>query len=70
MLNLRNQQPDIYEIYLYAKDPNEAKYQLLINIKESTGLKHFDDSEAFLKYSNDVDDIYKNIKTQIKNVKY
>ena len=70
MLNLRNQQPDIYEIFLYAKDPNEAKYQLLINIKESTGLKHFDDSKAFLKYSNDVDDIYKNLKTQIKNVKY
>ena len=25
--------------YLYAKDPCEAKYQLLINKRESTGLK-------------------------------
>ena len=26
------------KIYLYAKDPYEAKYQLLINKRESTGL--------------------------------
>ena len=26
---------------LYAKDPNEGKYQFLINKRESTGLKHF-----------------------------
>ena len=29
--NLKNNQPDIDEIYLYAKDPYEAKYQYLIN---------------------------------------
>ena len=34
----------------------------LINKQESTGLKHFNESEAFIEYSNDVDDIYKNIK--------
>ena len=38
---LINQQPDIYEIYFYTKDPYEAKYQFLINKRESTGLKHF-----------------------------
>ena len=27
LLNLINNQPDIDEIYLYAKDPYEAKYQ-------------------------------------------
>ena len=43
LLNLINNQPDIDKIYLYAKDPYEAKYQLLINKKESIGLKHFDD---------------------------
>ena len=47
--NLINQQPDIDQIYLYAKDPYEfkAKYQFLINKQESTGLKYFNDSKAF-----------------------
>ena len=30
-------------IYLYAKDPYVAKYQFLINKRESKGLKHFND---------------------------
>ena len=35
LLNLINHEPDIDKIYLYAKDPYEAKYQLLINQEES-----------------------------------
>ena len=35
LLNLINHEPDIDKIYLYAKDPYEAKYQLLINKIES-----------------------------------
>ena len=31
LLNLINNEPDIDKIYLYPKDPYEAKYQLLIN---------------------------------------
>ena len=31
LFNLIIQQPDIYKIYLYAKDPYEAKYQWVIN---------------------------------------
>ena len=42
------------------KDPYEAKYQLLINKIECTGLKYFNDSKAFIEYSNSMDDIYKN----------
>ena len=38
LLNLINKQPNIDKIYLYAKDPYEAKYQFLINKRESTGL--------------------------------
>ena len=36
LLNLINNQPDIDKIYLYAKDPYEAKYQYLIkkNVKK------------------------------------
>ena len=56
-------------IYLYAKDPYETKYQLLINIRESTGLQYLNDSKAFIKYSNDMDDIYKNIEDYNLNEK-
>ena len=62
LFNLINHQPDIDEIYLYAKDPYEAKYQFLINKKESSALRHFFDSKAFTDYSNDMGDIYKNIE--------
>ena len=41
LLNLTNKQPDIDKIYLYTKDPYEAKYQILIDNRESTALKHF-----------------------------
>ena len=30
LLNLINNQPDVAKIYLYAKNPYEAKYQYLI----------------------------------------
>ena len=60
-MNLINKQPDIDKIYLYAKDPYEAKYQFLINKTENIGLKHFDDLKAFIEYSNDMQDVYKNI---------
>ena len=50
LLNLIKKQPDIDKMYLYAKDPYEAKYQPLINKRKSTGLKHFNDSKAFIEY--------------------
>ena len=31
---IKHQRPDIDKIYLYAKDPFESKYQLLINRRE------------------------------------
>ena len=39
-LNLIENQPDIDKIYLYAKDPYEAKHQYLINERESVGINH------------------------------
>ena len=47
---------------MYAKAPYEAKYQFLINKRESTGLKHFNDPKAFIEYSNYMQDVYKNIE--------
>ena len=61
LLNLINNQPDIDKIYLYAKDPYEAKYQYLINKHEEVGLDHFDDHNAFIEYSIDMQDVHKNI---------
>ena len=61
LLNLINNQPDIDKIYLYAKDPYENKYQFLINKRESLELKYFNDPKAFIEYSNDMHDVYKNI---------
>ena len=43
-------QPDADKIYLYVKDPYEAKYQYLINKREKVGLKQ-----------DDMQDVYKNI---------
>ena len=57
LLNLINNQPDIDKIYLYAKDPYEAKYQSLFNKRESTGLKHFNDNKAFIEQPNDMQDV-------------
>ena len=62
LLNLINNQPDIDKIYLYAKDPYEQKYQYLINKRENVGLNHFNDSKACIEYSNDMQDVYKNIE--------
>ena len=58
LLNLINHEPDIEIIYLYAKDQYEAKYQFLINKRESAGLKYFNYSKAFIEYSNNKVDIY------------
>ena len=62
LLNLINNQPDIAKIYLYAKDPYEAKYQYLIKKREKVGLNHLNDPKAFIEYSNDIHDVYKNIE--------
>ena len=61
-LNLTNNQTDIEKIYLYAKDPYEAKYQNLINKGQKVSPKHYDDPKAFIEYSNDMQDFYKNIE--------
>ena len=61
LLNLKNNQPDIDKIYLYAKDPYEDKYQFLIRKTESRELKNFNDPKAFIEYSIDMHDVYNNI---------
>ena len=62
LFNSISQQPDIDEIYLYAKDPYEAKRQFLIKKRESTDLKHLHKSKAVIEWSNDMDYTYKAIE--------
>ena len=61
LLNLIENQPDIDKIYLYAKDPYEAKYQYLIKTRDKLGTDHHNDPRAYIEYSNDMHDVYKNI---------
>ena len=68
LLHLANLKPDIDKIYLYAKDPYEAKYQLLIN-KRDAGLKYLNYSKAFIEFLNGMDDIYKNTEEYNPNKK-
>ena len=49
------------KIYLYAKDLSERKCEFLINNRKYAGIKHFNDSTAFIEYSNDMDDVFTNI---------
>ena len=69
MLNLINQEPDIHKIHLYAKDPYETKYRLLITKRENTGVNYSNASKIFTEFSNDMDDIYKDIEEYNPNKK-
>ena len=70
--NLIKEQPNIDKMYLYAKDPYKPKYQFLINKRESTELKHFDDPNALLNIQMICMMFIKILMntTQVKNVKY
>ena len=50
------------KIYLYARDPDEVKYQYLMNKSKKVGLDHFNNPKALIEYSNDVQEVYKNIE--------
>ena len=40
----------------------KKKNQYLINKREKVGINHFNDPKAFMEYSNDMQDVYKNIE--------
>ena len=54
---------------LYVKDTYKAKYKFFIYKRKGTGLKHSNDSKAFIEYSNHIDDIYNNIEEYNPNKK-
>ena len=46
---------------MYAKDLSEPKYEYLIKNRENAGIKHLNDSKAFIECSNTMNDFYENI---------
>ena len=61
LLNLIKEQKYIDRIYLYTKDLSEPKYEYLIRKREDAGIKHMNDSKAFIECSNTMNDVYENI---------
>ena len=61
LLNLINQQNDVDNIYLYARDLSEPKYKISIKNRKDAGIKHLSDPNAFIECSNTMDDVYGNI---------
>ena len=46
---------------MYVKDLSESKYEHLINNHENAGIKHLNDSKAFIDCSETMNDVYENI---------
>ena len=67
LLHLINNLHPIDEIYLYAKDINEPKYEYLINKREQAGIKNLNHPHAFTEYSDDMDDLLDDINNYNKN---
>ena len=61
LLNLINDQEDIDKFYLYAKNLSKPKYEFLIKNRENAGIKHVNNSKAFIECSNTMDDVYENM---------
>ena len=61
LFNLLNEQHDIDQISQYARDFSEPKYEYLIKKREDAGIKHLNDSNAFIECSNNTDQVYENI---------
>ena len=61
LLNLRKEQDDIDNIYLYAKDLSRPKCKFLIKKGKDGEIKHLNDPNAFIECSNTMDDVYEDI---------
>ena len=65
--HLINNLHPIDKSYLYAKDLTEPKYEFSINKREQAGIKNLNYPNAFIEYSNDMNDAYENINNYNKN---
>ena len=67
LLHLIDNLHPIDTIYLYAKDIHEPKYEYLINKREQAGIKNLNDPNAFIEYSDDMNDVLDDINDYNKN---
>ena len=64
LLNLiqkRNNESRIDNIFLHPKGLSEPKYQLLIERCENAGIRNLNDPSAFIECFNTMDDVYHNV---------
>ena len=66
-LHLINDLRPIDKIYLYVKDIHEPKYEYLINKREQAGIKNLNDPNAFIEYSDDMNDVLDDLNDYNKN---
>ena len=57
--------PDIDKICYHVKDPFESKCQFLINGREKVGIENLENPNAFIDYSQTIDDVYENLENYI-----
>ena len=66
-LHLINNLHPIDKIYLYAKDIREPKYKYSINKREQARIKSLNDPNAFIEYSDDMNDVLDDINNNNNN---
>ena len=54
---------------MYVKDLSESKYEFLIKKCEDAGIKHLNDSNAFIECFNTMNDVYENIDDYNSSIK-
>ena len=52
----------LIRIYLHVKGPYKTKYQYFIKTSEEYGVKNLKGPTAFVEFSNNTQDVYKNIE--------
>ena len=67
LLHLINNLHPIDKIYLYGKDIHEPKYEYLTNKREQAGIKNLNDLQAFIEYSDDMNDVFDDVNNYNKN---
>ena len=67
LLHLINNLHPIDKIYLYAKDIHEPKYEYLITKRVQAGIKNLNDPNAFIEYSDDMNDVLDDINNYNKS---
>ena len=57
MTLIKHQETDTDKVYLYAKDPFESNYQLLINGIVKIGIRNLENPKALIDCSQMIDDV-------------